>query len=86
MVDMNINLSGANEPQKKNNNKVPNYLSGDNSSQQSGSIFDNNSKMPTVISELEKQNKKLDNAANKPAFEMTKAEKQDAQKLNKEQQ
>ena len=47
---MNINLSGANEPQKKNNNKVPNYLSGDNSSQQSGSIFDNNSKMPTVIS------------------------------------
>ena len=30
MVDMNINLSGANEPQKKNNNKVPNYLSGDN--------------------------------------------------------
>ena len=42
--------------------------------------------MPTVISELEKQNKKLDNAANKPAFEMTKAEKQDAQKLNKEQQ
>ena len=83
---MNINLSGANEPPKKNNNKVPNYLSGDNSSQQSGSIFDNNSKMPTVISELEKQNKKLDNAANKPAFEMTKAEKQEAQKLNKEQQ
>ena len=71
---------------KKNNNKVPNYLSGDNSFQQSGSIFDNNSKMPTVISELEKQNKKLDNAANKPAFEMTKAEKQEAQKLNKEQQ
>ena len=72
---MNINLSGANEPQKKNNNKVPNYLSGDNSSQQSGSIFDNNSKMPTVISELEKQKKKLDNTTNKPAFEMTKAEK-----------
>ena len=85
MVDMNINLSGANEPQKKNNNKVPNYLSGDNSSQQSGSIFDNNSKMPTVIGEFEKQNKKLDNASNKPAFEMTKAEKQEAQKLNKEQ-
>ena len=61
-------------------------MSGDNSSQQSGSIFDNNSKMPTVISELEKQNKKLDNAANKPAFETTKAEKQEAQKLNKEQQ
>lgn len=70
---------------KKNNNKVPNYLSGDNSSQQSGSIFDNNSKMPTVIGELEKQNKKLDNASNKPAFEMTKAEKQEAKKLNKEQ-
>ena len=86
MTDMNINLSGANEPQKKNNNKVPNYLSGDNSSQQSGSIFDNNYKMPTVIGELEKQNKKLDNASNKPAFEMTKAEKQEAKKLNKEQQ
>ena len=86
MVDMNINLSGANEPQKKNNNKVPSYLSGDNSSQQSGSIFDNNSKIPTVIGELEKQNKKLDNASNKSAFEMTKAEKQEAQKLNKEQQ
>ncbi len=86
MVDMNINLSGANEPQKKNNNKVPSYLSGDNSSQQSGSIFDNNSKMPTVLGELEKQNKKLDNASNKPAFEMTKAEKQEAKKLNKEQQ
>ena len=86
MVDMNINLNGANEPQKKNNNKVPNYLSGDNSSQQSGSIFDNNSKMPTVIGELEKQNKKLDNASNKPAFEMTKAEKQEAKKVNKEEQ
>ena len=86
MVDMNINLNGANEPQKKNNNKVPSYLSGDNSSQQSGSIFDNNSKMPTVLDELEKQNKKLDNASNKPAFEMTKAEKQEAKKLNKEQQ
>ena len=84
MTDMNINLSGANEPQKKNNNKVPNYLSGDNSSQQSGSIFDNNSKIPTVIGELEKQNKKLDNASNKSAFEMTKAEKQEAKKLNKE--
>ena len=35
---------------------------------------------------LTRQNKKLDNAANKPAFEMTKAEKQEAQKLNKEQQ
>ena len=40
MVDMNINLNGANEPQKKNNNKVPSYLSGDNSAQQAGSIFD----------------------------------------------
>ena len=81
MVDMNINLNGANEPQKKNNNKVPSYLSGDNSAQKSGSIFDT-----TVIGELEKQNKKLDNALNKPAFEMTKAEKQEAKKLNKEQQ
>lgn len=121
MVDMNINLSGADGPKKKNNNKVPSYLSGDNSSQQSGSIFNdyqykakeikvNNNqksqntkskadnkpmqqiedsyKMPekkdySVLGQLEKQNKKLDNATNKPAFEMTKSEKQEAQKLNK---
>ena len=121
MVDMNINLSGADGPKKKNNNKVPSYLSGDNSSQQSGSIFNdyqykakeikvNNNqksqnakskadnkpmqqiedsyKMPekkdySVLGQLEKQNKKLDNATSKPAFEMTKSEKQEAQKLNK---
>ena len=121
MVDMNINLNGAEGPKKKNDSKVPSYLSGDNSSQQSGSIFndyqyepkeikENNNqksqntkskannkpmqqiedsyKMPekkdySVLGQLEKQNKKLDNATNKPAFEMTKAEKQEAQKLNK---
>lgn len=121
MVDMNINLNGAEGPKKKNDSKVPSYLSGDNSSQQSGSIFNdyqyepkeikvNNNqksqntkskannkpmqqikdsyKMPekkdySVLGQLETQNKKLDNATNKPAFEMTKAEKQEAQKLNK---
>lgn len=83
---MNINVNDVNKPQKNDNNKVPNYLNRENSSKQSGSIFDNNSKMPTVLGELEKQNKKLDNASNKPAFEMTKAEKQEAKKLNKEQQ
>ena len=123
MVDMNINLNGADGPKKKNDSKVPSYLSGDNSSQQSGSIFNeyqyehkeikvdinqksqntksksktNNKpmqqiedsyKMPekndySLIGQLEKQNKKLDNASKKPAFEMTKTEKQEAQKLNK---
>ena len=82
---MDINVNGVNKSQKNDNNKVPRYLNDENSSKQSGSIFDNNYKMPTVIGELEKQNKKLDNASNKPAFEMTKAEKQEAEKLNKEQ-
>ena len=82
---MDINVNEVNKSQKNDNNKVPRYLNGENSSKQSGSIFDNNYKMPTVIGELEKQNKKLDNASNKPAFEMTKAEKQEAEKLNKEQ-
>ena len=84
MKAVNINLSGANEPQKKNNNKVPNYLSGDNSSQQSESIFANNSNIPSVIGELEKQNKKLDNAVNEPVFKMSETEKQESEKLNKE--
>lgn len=82
---MDINVNGVNKSQKNDNNKVPRYLNDENSSKQSGSIFDNNYKMPTVIGELEKQNKKLDNASNKPAFEMTNAEKQEAEKLNKEQ-
>lgn len=82
---MDINVNGVNKSQKNDNNKVSRYLNDENSSKQSGSIFDNNYKMPTVIGELEKQNKKLDNASNKPAFEMTKAEKQEAEKLNKEQ-
>lgn len=82
---MDINVNEVNKSQKNDNNKVPRYLNGENSSKQSGSIFDNNYKMPTVIGDLEKQNKKLDNASNKPAFEMTKAEKQEAEKLNKEQ-
>ena len=82
---MDINVNGVNKSQKNDNNKVPRYLNDENSSKQSGSIFDNNYKMPTVIGELEKQNKKLDNASNKPAFEMTKEEKQEAEKLNKEQ-
>lgn len=120
MVDININLNGAEGPKKKNNNNVPSYLEGDNSAKQSGSIFgdyqykpketkvdyskklsqkqnagnkpmqqvDESYKMPektdlSVIGQLEKQNKKLDNALSKPAFEMTKAEKQEAQNLNK---
>ena len=120
MVDMSVNINGADGPKKKNSNKVSSYLAGDNSAQQSGSIFgdyqykpketkvdygqksaqkqnvgnkpmqqiDESYKMPektdlSVIGQLEKQNKKLDNASNKPAFEMTKAEKQEAQKLNK---
>jgi len=120
MVDMSVNINGADGPKKKNNNNVPSYLAGDNSSQQSGSIFgdyqykpketkvdngqksaqkqnagnkpmlqvDDSYKMPektdlSLVSQLEKQNKKLDDALNKPAFEMTKAEKQEAQKLNK---
>lgn len=82
---MDINVNEVNKSQKNDNNKVPRYLNGENSSKQSGSIFDNNYKMPTVIGDLEKQNKKLDNASNKPAFEMTKAEKQEAEKLNREQ-
>ena len=82
---MDINVNEVNKSQKNDNNKVPRYLNGENSSKQSGSIFDNNYKMPTVIGDLEKQNKKLDNASNKPAFEMTKAEKQEAEKLNTEQ-
>ena len=82
---MDINVNEVNKSQKNDNNKVPRYLNDENSSKQSGSIFDNNYKMPTVIGELEKQNKKLDSASNKPAFEMTKAEKQEAEKLNKEQ-
>ena len=118
MVDMNINLSGADGPKKKNNNKVPSYLSGDNSSQQSGSIFNdyqykakeikvntnqksqntkskaNNKpmqqiedsyKMPekkdySVIGGMKAQDKKLANASNKPAFEMSKAEKTEVKK------
>ena len=39
MVDININLNGADGPKKKNNNDVPSYLEGDNSAKQSGSIF-----------------------------------------------
>ena len=58
---MDINVNEVNKSQKNDNNKVPRYLNGENSSKQSGSIFDNNYKMPTVIGELEKQNKKLDN-------------------------
>lgn len=49
---------------------------------------DESYKMPektdlSVVGQLEKQNKKLDNASNKPAFQMTDAEKSEAQKLNK---
>ena len=36
MVDMNVNINGADGPNKKNNNKVSSYLTGDNSAQQSG--------------------------------------------------
>lgn len=79
---MDINVNGVNTSQKNDNNKGPKYLNGDNSSKQSGSIFDNNSKIPTVIGELEKQNKKIDNAAKEPAFKMSEVEKKEAKKLN----
>ena len=79
MTNINLNLNGVKKSQKNDNN-VPDYLKNDNSVQQSSSIFDT-----TVLGELEKQNKKLDNALNKPAFEMTKAEKQETKKLNNEQ-
>ncbi len=120
MVDMNVNINGADGPKKKKNDNVPSYLAGDNSAQKSGSIWDDkyfkpkeikvdydqksaqkqkadnkpmqqvdeSYKMPekkdySVIGGLKEQDKKLANASNKPVFEMTKAEKQEAQKLNK---
>lgn len=119
MVDMNLNINGADGAKKKNNNKVPSYLSGDNSSKQSGSIFDNyqynakeikvdnkqksqkakannnpmqqiedSYKMPenkdySVLGGMKAQDKKLAEASTKPAFHMSKAEKSEAQKLNK---
>ena len=98
---MEINVNGNNNSKKANNKtntpKTTNKpseitLFGDNNATKSGdlpTIFapkdKTNVNIPTVIGELEKQNKKLDNASNKPAFEMTKAEKQEAEKLNKEQ-
>ena len=138
MVDMNVNINGADGPKKKNNSKVSSYLTGDNSAQQSGSIFNNSNnqksggfsvvdeldkniiyegkkikaepqtkstsnkktdnkpmqqiedsyKMPekkdySVLGGMKAQDKKLANASSNPAFEMSKAEKSEAQKLNK---
>lgn len=98
---MGMNVNGDNSPTKPNNktntaktNGTPSEITifVDNNSTKSGdlpTIFapkdKTNVKIPTVIGELEKQNTKLDNASNRPAFEMTKAERQKAEKLNKEQ-
>ena len=64
MVDMNLNINGADGAKKKNNNKVPSYLSGDNSSKQSGSIFDNyqyNAKEIKVDNKQKSQKAKANN-------------------------
>ena len=37
---MDINVNGVNKSQKNDNNKVSRYLNDENSSKQSGSIFD----------------------------------------------
>ncbi len=76
---MDININGVKKAQKNDNNKVPDYLSGENSAQKSGSIFDK-----TVIGEIEKQNKKLENPLGKPVFTMTDADKKEIEELNKD--